>query len=401
MPAGLLCCGGKFQHANTRNGNVIVFAALVEAMSAPSEYEWELSRENIRPLRGGRNVRSINTAFGVDRESVYEAEEKFEMVMEEAEGAEDALELCSKFVAWFEEAFPTGKQSHLYKFLVRIINKFGNREAYRDDKRMMKLWFKLAENKPTVSAEAFFERAYTAGCCRRFAQFYIRWAELREAGGDLNGARTILLRGKENGAEPDAALNDALDALEMRHARLLQEEDGEFDPDSWEPQRIALGGLDCSTATPLYRDASSVAVGIAHNEQKMQKPSSNKCTFEVFQGDDGLDTSDLVPHYFGDDLGRISFEDNKKDPTKWKDLGIGIIKKSIKRVDCPFEVLQLSIVLNLRSADLVLRIFFEPLYLSNALNSCVRIETFRLSVLLQKEISPEELRAGIQLGTVA
>lgn len=30
------------------------------------------------------------------------------MVMEEAEGAEDALELCSKFVAWFEEAFPTG-----------------------------------------------------------------------------------------------------------------------------------------------------------------------------------------------------------------------------------------------------------------------------------------------------
>lgn len=51
-----------------------------------------------------------------------------------------------------------------------------------------------------------------------------------------------MLRGKENGAEPDAALNDALDALEMRHARLLQEEDGEFDPDSWEPQRIALGG---------------------------------------------------------------------------------------------------------------------------------------------------------------
>lgn len=32
MPAGLLCCGGKFQHANTRNGNVIVFAALVEVI---------------------------------------------------------------------------------------------------------------------------------------------------------------------------------------------------------------------------------------------------------------------------------------------------------------------------------------------------------------------------------
>ena len=40
--------------------------------------------------------------------SIREAEEKFESDLQKAEESADALEICSKYVAWFEERFPTG-----------------------------------------------------------------------------------------------------------------------------------------------------------------------------------------------------------------------------------------------------------------------------------------------------
>lgn len=33
-------------------------------MAEASEHEWELNRENVRPLRSGRTVKSINSFFG-------------------------------------------------------------------------------------------------------------------------------------------------------------------------------------------------------------------------------------------------------------------------------------------------------------------------------------------------
>lgn len=74
--------------------------------------------------------------------------------------------------------FFIGRQSHLFSILTRIINTFGYREEFLNDERMLKFWIKLIENKSDANIDAFFERAYLAGCCRRLAKFYIRWAEV-------------------------------------------------------------------------------------------------------------------------------------------------------------------------------------------------------------------------------
>lgn len=71
-----------------------------------------------------------------------------------------------------------GKQSHLFSMLTRIINTFGYREEFLNDERMLKFWIKLTENKSDANIDTFFERAYIAGCCRRLAKFYVRWAEV-------------------------------------------------------------------------------------------------------------------------------------------------------------------------------------------------------------------------------
>lgn len=51
-------------------------------------------------------------------------------------------------------------------------------KKYTNDERMMKLWFKLADNSTTTSPDAFLERAFIAGCFRRLSAFYVRWAEV-------------------------------------------------------------------------------------------------------------------------------------------------------------------------------------------------------------------------------
>ncbi|VDM25062.1 unnamed protein product [Toxocara canis] len=322
--------------------------------SLPCEHEWELNRENIRPLRGGRNVHAINNVFGGAKVSIKEAESKFESDLIEAETSSDPLEICVKYVAWFEEHFPTGKQSHLYPMLTRIINKFGYREEYLNDERMLKMWFKLAENRGNANPEALFERAFTAGCCRQMAKFYIRWAEMREDMRDIEGARSILNQARDNGAVPLSLLNQAIDEFEMRQLRALSGTSAYSDDESAvspsEPVRMALGGLTGlgrNLRTPAMRIASEVASGIQPGGQQrspfavfpVDATSKSGNAFLIFEGDEVFDEENaLVPQDFGDDLARIEFAENSKQPTKWKEARITGIKKATSASAAAFEV---------------------------------------------------------------
>ncbi|MFH4984091.1 hypothetical protein AB6A40_010800 [Gnathostoma spinigerum] len=79
-----------------------------EMEDSATSHEWELNRENIRPLRGGCNVESLNSVFGGPRFTLADADAKFEEDFKAAETSEDPLEICCTFVLWFENNFPTG-----------------------------------------------------------------------------------------------------------------------------------------------------------------------------------------------------------------------------------------------------------------------------------------------------
>lgn len=70
---------------------------------------------------------------------------------------------------------------------------------------------------------------------------------MREDMRDIEGARAIFNRARENRAEPLSVLNQAVDDFEMRQLRALTEVDTASDEDADvapnEPVRIALGGL--------------------------------------------------------------------------------------------------------------------------------------------------------------
>uniref|UniRef100_A0A158Q8N6 BUB1 N-terminal domain-containing protein n=1 Tax=Elaeophora elaphi TaxID=1147741 RepID=A0A158Q8N6_9BILA len=305
-------------------------------MNDVAEHEWELCRENIRPLRSGRRVKSLNSVFGGVKINIIEAEKRFENDFEQAKTSDNPLDIFLHYIIWFEEHFPTGKQSHLFSMLTRIINTFGYREEFLNDERMLTFWIKLIENKSNANVDTFFERAYLAGCCRRLAKFYVRWAEIRENLHDINGARLVLKRGREHCAEPLDLLNEASDGLEIRQIRALRNfsdiENDLVDETELSMQRLALGelnGLGPNHEAPVFRDTSK-RPGSLHlgNRSHCLKGAKTRNAFQIYQGEEAFDDENLlVPKSFGDDLAHVAFVQNSWDPTKWKDARIDGIPK--------------------------------------------------------------------------
>ncbi|KAL3984570.1 hypothetical protein ACH3XW_35055 [Acanthocheilonema viteae] len=305
-------------------------------MTDAVEHEWELNRENIRPLRSGRRVKSLNRVLGGVKITINEAEKRFEDDFKQAKTSDNPLDICLRYITWFEEHFPTGKQSHLFSILTRIINTFGYREEFLNDERMLKFWIKLTENKSDANVDTFFERAYLAGCCRRLAKFYIRWAEIRENSHDINGARMVLKRGREHCAEPLYLLNEASDGLEMRQIRALRNlsdsENNLIGETELTVQRSALGqlvGLGLNHEAPVFRDTSKRPGSLYPDVRSHRLEGTKKeNAFLIYQGEEAFDDENLlVPKCFGDDLAHVAFIKNNWDPTKWTDARIDSIPK--------------------------------------------------------------------------
>ena len=77
---------------------------------------------------------------------------------------DDPLEHLCKYGSWFEENFPSGEQKFFFPILYKICTEFSSMECYKNDERLMKLWFKLSENFPESGLavmELAFHRFYT------------------------------------------------------------------------------------------------------------------------------------------------------------------------------------------------------------------------------------------------
>lgn len=297
-------------------------------------------------------MQQINSIFSGAKVDASVAEQRFKEQFEKAAQSDDPLGICVDFAEWFEEQFPTGKQSLLIPMLTKMINTFGYLEQYRNDRRMLKLWLKLSESKTDVSSAVLFERAYLAGCCRELAEFYVRWAELRECAGDASGARRALANGRANHAVPLGLLNDAADALEMRLLRAslssaaaaAEDGDNAAEGDDLARARIALGGLTGlgnNENTPAIRYASAVAKGLQNRGRNTVPQSAKKTSnnFLIYEGEDDFDSANpLVPKDFGDTLAHVELAENSSDPSKWKEARIDGMRQTRSRGTASFNV---------------------------------------------------------------
>ncbi|KAH1013504.1 hypothetical protein HUJ04_002488 [Dendroctonus ponderosae] len=179
--------------------------------------DFDLSKENIQPLRRGRNVHQLEMALHAQTSPEYQQQlqqqkEHFETLIKEYQG-DDPLQNYYEYILWIEQTFPkSGHEGNCVSLLEHCLGKFEDDPRYTNDMRFCKLWVKYNDMFP--SPEELYLMMKSKNLCTGCAEFYKAWAYYYEAGGDFQKANNIFEEGKRNLAQP-------YDELELAHKNLI------------------------------------------------------------------------------------------------------------------------------------------------------------------------------------
>ncbi|XP_004861597.1 mitotic checkpoint serine/threonine-protein kinase BUB1 beta [Heterocephalus glaber] len=185
--------------------------ALSEAMSLEGD-EWELSKENVQPLRQGRIMSTLQGALAQQESAcsstLQQQKRAFESEIRFYAG-NDLLDVWDRYINWTEQSYPQGgKESNMSTLLERAIEALQGEKRYYSDPRFLNLWLKLGHlcNEPLD----MYSYLHNQGIGVSLAQFYISWAEEYEARENFKKADMIFQEGIQRKAEP-------LERLQSQH----------------------------------------------------------------------------------------------------------------------------------------------------------------------------------------
>eukprot|EP00029_Vermamoeba_vermiformis_P006311 TRINITY_DN2437_c0_g3_i1.p1 TRINITY_DN2437_c0_g3~~TRINITY_DN2437_c0_g3_i1.p1 ORF type:complete len:465 (+),score=93.30 TRINITY_DN2437_c0_g3_i1:117-1511(+) len=199
----------------------------------PVTFEWEYSKENVQPLRGGRKVDAIKKGLAKPPSKGLQVNASFDdLKRQEYENqiknykGEDPLSLWIEYIHWVEQTFPSGGiQSEALTLYEKCTLTFKDTEKYKNDERYIRIWLKYADmcNDP---ADIFtFLDANNIGT--KHVVFYHHWALYYEHRGLLDKASKIYELAIQKGAEPVEKMKKkqrAFQARFMEHMKKKMEE---------------------------------------------------------------------------------------------------------------------------------------------------------------------------------
>ncbi|KAM9373016.1 mitotic checkpoint serine/threonine-protein kinase BUB1 beta [Phaethornis superciliosus] len=221
-------------------------------MSQDCNDEWELSKENVQPLRQGRVMATLQQALAQQETSTHTAvqlkKQEFESEIRFYSG-DDPLDVWDRYIRWTEQTFPQGgKESNLAAILERAVKALNEQHRYYKDPRYLNIWLKFGNccNEPLD----LYSYLHSQEIGTTLALLYITWAEVLEARGSFKKADLIFQEGLQRKAEP-------LDKLQSHHRQFqsrvsrqtllgLEETPDENDTGllgAAEPQRCSLADL--------------------------------------------------------------------------------------------------------------------------------------------------------------
>uniref|UniRef100_G3T802 Mitotic checkpoint serine/threonine-protein kinase BUB1 beta n=1 Tax=Loxodonta africana TaxID=9785 RepID=G3T802_LOXAF len=219
-----------------------------EAMSLEGD-EWELSKENVQPLRQGRIMSTLQGALAQQESAcntaLQQQKRAFESEIRFYTG-NDPLDVWDRYINWTEQNYPQGgKESNMSTLLERAVEALQGQKRYYSDPRFLNLWLKLGHlcNEPLD----MYSYLHNQGIGVSLAQFYISWAEEYEARENFKKADMIFQEGLQRKAEPLEKLQSQhrqFQARVSRQALLALEKDEEEEASgSSVPQRSTLADL--------------------------------------------------------------------------------------------------------------------------------------------------------------
>lgn len=282
-----------------------------EATMSQDGNEWELSKENVQPLRQGRVMATLQEALAQQDVSTHAAiqqqKREFESEIRFYNG-DDPLDVWDRYIKWTEQTFPQGgKDSNLSAVLERAVKTLNEQQRYYQDPRYLSLWLKFGNccSEPLD----LYSYLHSQGIGTSLAQLYITWAEELEARGNYKKADLIFQDGLLCKAEPLDKLLSHHRQFQARVSRQVLENletdgDGEDQLDSLasQPQRTTLAELKGKGKKTVKAPISRVgnAMKLPVQGQTLPIPSSQRgsnCpTFAVFdENRDAASRPELLP----------------------------------------------------------------------------------------------------------
>ncbi|XP_078591050.1 mitotic checkpoint serine/threonine-protein kinase BUB1-like isoform X2 [Branchiostoma floridae x Branchiostoma japonicum] len=300
----------------------------------PMENSWELSKENVQPLRQGRKIANLTAALqpvngqdgGLTR--VQQEKQAFEAELRMYSG-DDPFSVWDRYIKWTEQNFPKGgKDGSLSTLLERCLLFFKDDKRYSNDHRYLQAWIKFAgmTNQPVDIYNFLHDQAIGA----QVSLFWEAWAWELEQEGDTKKADAVYMEGIQKQAQPVELLVRKQKEFQARVARATLE--GEVPQQSAgmsgpEAQRVTLGGLrghGKKHQAPVNRTGAATKVYSTGLGVKPCAPPQVGQAFSVFSEDNPQDQ--VIPAPTGEwtnpPLPRVTSRENTHKPGKWTEAKV-------------------------------------------------------------------------------
>ncbi|KQJ93805.1 hypothetical protein BRADI_3g06840v3 [Brachypodium distachyon] len=255
--------------------------------------ELETFKENVRPLKRGRNVGLLNRALKAhadpaQRSALLAERRRMIEAIEEYQG-EDPLQPWVNCIKWVQESFPAGGESSgLVVIYEQCVRAFWHDERYKGDLRYLKVWLEYAGN--CADAEVIFRFLEANQIGDGHAVFYIHYSSLMESKNKLKKANEIYNLGIARKAKPVEKLETAYRAFLRRSTKKKEHSEDEAATDDQPVRRfgsdlnhgghhaenshllakprVKLQRIDVNKPISVYKENSVPSQGLARSKDR-------------------------------------------------------------------------------------------------------------------------------------
>uniref|UniRef100_A0A1B6FYQ8 Protein kinase domain-containing protein n=3 Tax=Cuerna arida TaxID=1464854 RepID=A0A1B6FYQ8_9HEMI len=248
----------------------------------------DLSKENIQPLKQGRNAAKLGTALQAQtnaelHQKLLAEREEFELLIRMYEG-DDPLKPHYDYVRWIEQSFPKhGPESNLVQILENTLTAFKDDERYKQDVRYAELLIKYIDTQP--NPVEIYQLVYNQGLCTMCAPFYKAWADELDKHNDVKNADQVYELGIRVNAQPLELLKEAHLRFQLSVGRRMLGRQDECDEEELEYNRQALHKLHKQNVYSV-RDPKGAPGQVKQQTLGSRNSQSSGAPFKVYQGED-------------------------------------------------------------------------------------------------------------------
>ncbi|CAN1163052.1 Mitotic spindle checkpoint protein BUBR1 [Linum perenne] len=265
--------------------------------------EWEIFKENVKPLKRGRNVSVLNQALQSQtnhqiKASLLQTRRRLIEAIDDYKG-DDPLLPWVQCIKWVQQAFPAcGDSSGLVLLYEQCVRAFWDSARYKDDLRYLRVWLQYAEN--CTDAEVIYTFLDENDIGKSHAEFYLAYALHLESKNKFKSANDIFFLGLSRDAQPVHKLKDAYKTFLVRST-----------------SRSTRTEEDSKESTMPVRSFGTVLTGYGNGTQRRSSDLAAK----------GLNTNRVqktpfsVYKDFNGDAMSLD-EQPKKDKNQWQNLGV-------------------------------------------------------------------------------